>query len=220
MTAQLLLDKIKDYPEILADMRRILNEGQPMPKTRRPSNLERDQTIAKKVWEGASRRDIAHEYGISLPRVNQILMMYPNPNPSTAPANAERDAEIVKQVAAKVPRAELAIKYGISLERVNQIARTIPKKRKLTFEERAARSHARYASFEPLTFDDEVNILVTKYEALARKIAQDHLNGLSQAQLEAKYPSDIKDGDIAWWGAHYASAYRHFIDHETGQWIR
>jgi hypothetical protein len=71
-----------------------------------------------------------------------------------------------------------------------------------------------------LTFGDEVNILVTKYEPLARKIAQDAFDGLNQYQLEAKYPSDITDGDIAWWGAHYSAAYQHFIDPATGQWIR
>ena len=186
-------------------------------------NAQRDAELAAKVHAGYPRAELATEYGLSLQRVHQIMRMHPNPNP-TAPKtkpNATRDAEIIKQVAAKVPRTEIAIKHGISLERVHQIARgTAGKKKKLTFEERVAVSHAKYASFEPLTFGDEVNILVTKYEIVARQIAQDHLNGLSQAQLEAKYPSDMTSGDIAWWGAHYAAAYRHFIDHETGQWVR
>jgi hypothetical protein len=231
-TAAILVGKLRHSPEILEAIRLLLNteagEKTPSINRRKTANAgtmtQRDAELSAKVHAGTPRADVALEYGLSLQRVHQIMRMNPNPNPEPVKANknAARDAEIVKQVAAKIPRTEIAIQYGISLERVHQIARGVaaPSKRKLTFEERAAKSHAKYVSFEPLTFGDEVNILVTKYEPLARKIAQDHLDGLNQAQLEAKYPADITDGDIAWWGAHYSAAYRHFIDHATGQWIR
>lgn len=236
-TAALLVGKLRHTPEILEAIRLLLNTeaGEKSPSINRPAdsgtmtrsraaNPQRDAELAAKVHAGTPRADVALEYGLSLQRIHQIVRMHPNPNPNPVKVNPNtaRDAEIVKQVAAKVPRTEIALKYGISLERVHQIARgtAAKKKRKLTYEELVARAHARYASFEPLAFGDEVLLLASKYEHWARQIVQDRLNGMSQSQLEAKYPSDMTGGDIAWWGAHYSSVVSYFVDPETGKWIR
>ena len=181
-------------------------------------NADRDAEIAHKVWAGAKQSEVALEYGLSVNRITQIMSTRPNPNPDKHKPNAERDAQIVAKARAKVPRAVIAQEHNLSVIRVNQIVGAAPKPKKLTAEERFAISNKKYHAFDDLTFGDECNILVSKYEPIARQILADRLDGMGQAQLEAKYPPDMTGGDIAWRGGHYLTIADLMYHPDTGGW--
>jgi hypothetical protein len=181
-------------------------------------NADRDAEIAHKVWAGAKQSEVAVEYGLSVNRITQIMSTRPNPNPEKRNPNAERNRLILDAARNKVPRAEIARQHGLSVIRVNQIVGAAPKAKKLTQEERFAISNKKYHAFDDLTFGDECNILVSKYEPIARKIVADRLDGMGQAQLEAKYPPDMTGGDIAWRGGHYIAIADVMYNPITGGW--
>jgi DNA-binding NarL/FixJ family response regulator len=115
-TAASLIARIRDKPELVEAMRVLLNK-----EVGRPNNAARDAEIAQRVWNGESRRDIAHEYQLSMPRVNQILQMNPNPNPPKELPNAARDRLILDQASKGIPRAAIAKEHNLSVVRINQI---------------------------------------------------------------------------------------------------
>ena len=181
-------------------------------------NADRDAEIAHKVWAGAKQSEVALEYGLSVNRITQIMSTRPNPNPAKRNPNAERDRLILDKARAKVPRAVIAQEHNLSVIRVNQIVGAAPKAKKMTAEERFAISNKKYHAFDDLTFGDECNILVSKYEPIARQIVADRLDGMGQAQLEAKYPADMTGGDIAWTGGHYLTIADTMYNPTTGRW--
>jgi hypothetical protein len=181
-------------------------------------NADRDAEIAHKVWAGAKHSDVAVEYGLSVNRITQIMSTRPNPNPEKRNPNAERDRLILDAARRKVPRAEIARQHNLSVIRVNQIVGAAPKASKVTLTERIERSIKRYDAFDELTFDDECNILISKYDGIARQIIQDMLDGMGQAQLSAKYPTDMTGGDIAWDNRHYGALFTLYYNPQTGNW--
>jgi len=225
ITAQDLLDRLKDHPEILEEMRVILNSATTKPLSgkrgsNRPSNTERDKTIAKRVWEGENRRDIAMEYQLSLPRIHQILAQYPNPNPVKRNPNAERDRLILDKAAKKVPRAVIAKEHGISVIRVNQIVGSVPKPKKMTFAERCTEAMRKYDSWEDLTFEDECLVLITKYEPWARQLTQMMIEGATPETLTYDFAPDCTGSDIAWSAQHFEAVSAMMYHFETGIWRR
>lgn len=224
MTATSLLERLSDFPELRAELRDLLNEeaNANYPK-RKPSNKARDLEIAKRVWAGESRRTLAQEYGIGLPRVHQIMAMNPNPDPTPkAHPNAARDAEIVAMAQNKISRAVIAKSFGLSLIRIHQIIGAEPKSKykTITLEDKIKYAMQKYDSFEPLTFEEEWRVFVRKYETIARQVASDLLNGMSQYQIEQKYPSDCTGADLALTFMHYRNAYLYFVDESTNAWKR
>lgn len=181
-------------------------------------NADRDVEIAHKVWAGAKHSDVAMEYGLSVNRITQIMSTRPNPNPEKRKPNAERDRLILDAARQKVPRAEIARQHNLSVIRVNQIVGAAPKPKKLTQEELFAKSNKKYHDFDDLTFGDECNILMSKYEAIALDIVSDVLDGMGPAQLEAKYPPDMTGGDIAWGAGHYTAIANMYYNPTTGKW--
>ena len=220
ITARDLLDRLKDHPEILAEMREILNSTITTPlSTKRTDNAERDKTIAQRVWAGEKRLDIAMEYQLSLPRINQIMQMHPNPNPVKHNPNAERDRLILDAARKKVPRAEIARQHNLSVIRVNQIVGAAPKPTAPTFADRVADALRKYESFDDMTIQEECLVMVGRYEPIARRITQDLLDGMGLQQLEDKYPADIT-GDIPWTAEHYRQVASIMYNFETGAWRR
>jgi hypothetical protein len=222
ITAQSLLDRLKDHPEILAEMRDILNSTITKPlSAKRPDNKERDKTIAQRIWNGEKRRDIAMEYQISLPRINQIMQVNPNPNPVKVNPNAERDRLILDKAAKKVPRAVIAQEHNLSVIRVNQIVGSVPKPKKVGFGERVAEAMRKYDAYEALTFEDDCLILLTKYEPMARKITQHMIDGMTTKLIHAwEFPADCTGGDIAWTPEHYEQVANIMYDFNVGIWLR
>ena len=222
ITARDLLDRLKDHPEILAEMRGILNSTITTPlSTKRTDNAERDKTIAQRVWAGEKRLDIAMEYQLSLPRINQIMQANPNPNPNPVKhnPNAERDRLILDAARKKVPRAEIARQHNLSVIRVNQIVGAAPKPTAPTFADRVADALRKYQSFDDMTIQEECLVMVGRYEPIARRITQDLLDGMGLQQLEDKYPADIT-GDIPWTAEHYRQVASIMYNFETGAWRR
>lgn len=181
-------------------------------------NADRDAEIALKVWAGAKQSDVALEYGLSVNRITQIMSTRPNPNPEKVNPHAERNRLILDAARRKVPRAEIARQHNLSVIRVNQIVGAAPKPKKLTLEERFAVSNKRYHDFDDLTFDDECNILMSKYATIALAIVSDVLDGMGSAQLVAKYPPDMTGGDIAWDARHYTAVANLYYNPATGNW--
>lgn len=226
-TAIALIDKLRHSPEILEAIRQQLNieagDTTPItdkqPRIYKQTNTQRDAEIVAKVHAGThTRTDVAREYQLSLPRINQIMQMNPNPNPVKVNPNAERDAKILAKAREKTPRALIAQEFGLSIIRVNQIVGAAPKPKKLTQEERFAISNKKYHDFADLTFGDECNILMSKYERLALQIVSDVLDGMGSAQLVAKYPPDMTGGDIAWDARHYTAIAELHYNPATGKW--
>lgn len=238
-TAIELIDRIRHNPELLEDIRQLLNKEagyttqtvhtshelssqphRPYPLGRPNANKERDKTIAQRVWAGEKRRDIAVEYQLSLPRINQILAEYPNPNPQPrVSANAERDRLILDAARKKVPRAEIARQHNLSVIRVNQIVGAAPKPTAPTFADKVADAMRKYDNFDDMTIQEECLVMVGKYEPIARRITQDLLDGMGLQQLEDKYPADIT-GDIPWTAEHYRQVASIMYNFETGAWRR
>ena len=240
-TAAELIARIRHNPELIEDIRQLLNKEagyttqqvhtshELSPQTERAyalgrpaSNKERDQTIAQRVWNGEKRRDVAKEYQLSLPRINQILAEYPNPNPQPrASANAERDAKIVARAREKVTRAQIAREFNLSVIRVNQIVGSVPKPKKVGFGERVAEAMRKYDAYEALTFEDDCLILLTKYEPMARKITQHMIDGMTTKLIHAwEFPADCTGGDIAWTPEHYEQVANIMYDFNAGIWLR
>lgn len=195
MTASDLLERLKDLPQIRADLRDLLNaeSAEPIPR-RKPVNTARDLEIAKRIWAGETRRDLAAEYGIGLPRVHQIMAMHPNPDKTPKPnRNAERDAQIVARARAKTPRAVLAKEFGLSLIRIHQIVGAEPKAQPKTWEERATESRTKYAMGQPLKRDEITMVLITSYQDLCDDIIADMREGKMHDYLEPKYGNAIDD---------------------------
>jgi len=195
MTASNLLDRLKDHPELRSELRDLLNaEANDTYPRRKPSNTERDLEIAKRVWSGENRRDLASEYGIGLPRVHQIMAMHPNPDPKPKKnSNAERDAKIVAKARAKVPRAVIAKEFGLSLIRVHQIIGAEPKTKAKTWDERASDARTKYALGQPLTPNEVTMVLLTGYPDLCEDIIADMRDGKTHEHLEPKYSNAIDD---------------------------
>lgn len=232
-TAAMLIDKLRHSPEILEAIRLQLNtehlsnspiaaeQPKPAPQ-KRPDNKPRDAEIAAKVHAGThTRAQVAIEYQLSLPRINQIMQMNP-PAEGTVRANknAERDRLILDAVGRNVPRVDLARTYGLSLERVNQICRGVAKPKKRTFEMRLAEALVKYKAFDDLTFAEECTLFIGLHEQIARQVVRDMDNGMEQAEIEAKYPPDCTGQDLPLTYDHYNVAYRYFIDPATGAWKR
>jgi hypothetical protein len=222
INAKDLLDRLKDHPEILAEMREILNSTTTKPlSVKRPDNTERDKTIAQRVWNGEKRRDIAMEYQISLPRINQIMQMNPNPNPVKVNPNAERDRLILDKAAKKVPRAVIAREHGLSVIRVNQIVGSVPKPKKMTFDERVADAMKKYDGFAEMTMQEECLVMIHKYEPIARKLTQHMAEGMSASLIHAwEFPADCTGGDIKWTPEHYEQVASIMYDFPSGIWKR
>lgn len=222
ITAQELLDRLKGHPEILEEMRVILNSTITKPLSgKRPSNTERDKTIAQRVWNGENRRDIAVEYQLSLPRIHQILAQYPNPNPVKVSPNAERDRLILDDARKKVPRAEIARKHGLSVIRVNQIVGSVPKPKKMTLVEKTAEAMRKYDAWEDMTFEEECLIMLSKYDTVARRITQEMIEGATPHALHQwDYPADCTGSDINWTPEHYQAIAEMMYDFEVGYWRR
>lgn len=212
LTTVELLEALRNNPEAKAAIASLYSKSQ---------NAQRDADIAQRIWAGERYGVLAAEYGISVNRISQIMASRPNPNPQGRPSpNAERDRLILDDARKKVPRAEIARKHNLSVIRVNQIVGAAPKPKKRTFEERVAEAVRKYDSFEDLTYNEECLVLVGRFESLARRIVQDYVDGMSQYQLEQKYPSSIIDDDIQWSGMHYISVAGMLYDYEKNAWIR
>ena len=224
MTAAALLERLEDRPEILAEMREILNQKLRPARVGRPTvNAKRDEEIAAKVWAGTDRRVVCHEYGLSLPRINQILAYHRNPNPMPIDKNIERNRLILERVKMKVPRAKIAKEFGLSLGRISQIvdmAKAHGEAMTFTLEDKIDQAMKKYATFEPLTFHEVWYVFVRMYESIARKVAGDILNGMSQYEVMQKYPSDCTGGDLELEFMHYRNAYLYFVDEDTNSWKR
>ncbi len=191
----------------------------PNPEGKVNPNAERDQTIAKRVWEGEARRDIAIEYQLSVGRVNQIMAQYPNPNPTRVNPNAERDRLILDAARNKVPRAEIARKHNLSVIRVNQIVGAAPKVKKMTRAEKTAEALRKYDDYEDLTFEDECLIMLAKYDTIARRITQRIIEGANMPVLfDWEYPADCTGGDIKWTIEHYQAIAEMMYHFESGIW--
>jgi hypothetical protein len=212
LTTVELLDALRNNPEARAAIASLYSKSQ---------NSQRDADIAQRIWAGERYGVLAAEYGISVNRISQIMASRPNPNPQGRPnPNAERDRLILDEARKKVPRAEIARKHNLSVIRVNQIVGAAPKPKKLTFEERVAAAVRKYDSFAALTFAEECLAFFGKNEALARSIVQDYVDGMSQYQLEQKYPPSVVDDGIQWNGMHYISIAGMLYDYEKDEWIR
>ena len=224
MTAATLLERLEDRPEILAEMRELLNKKLRPHRVGRPTiNAERDAEIAAKVWAGTDRRLVCHEYGLSMARINQILAYHKNPNPAPKNKNEERDRLILERVKMKVPRTKIAKEFGLSFARVNQIvliAKAHGESLSFTLEGKIDRAMKKYSTFEPLEFHEIWYVFVRMYESIARKVAGDLLNGMSQYEIMQKYPSDCTGGDLELEFMHYRNAYLYFVDESTNTWKR
>lgn len=195
MTAATLLERLKDVPEIRADLYALLDaEFNPAYPRRKPTNTERDLEIAKRVWAGESRREIAAEYGLGLPRIHQIMAANPNPAPTTkVNRNAERDAQIVAKARAKTPRAVIAKEFGLSLIRVHQIVGAEPKAQAKTWDERASDARTKYAMGQKLTPNETTMVLITSYTDVCEDIIADMREGKMHDYLEPKYRDAIDE---------------------------
>lgn len=227
-TALALIDKLRHQPEILEAIRQQLNieakdnsqlTAKPAPIYKR-NNTQRDAEIVAKLHAGThTRAQIAAEYQLSLPRINQIMQMHPNPNPTRVNPNAERDRLILDAARNKVPRAEIARQHNLSVIRVNQIVGAAPKPKAPTFADRVADALRKYDNFDDMTIQEECLVMVGKYEPIARRITQDLLDGMGLQQLEDKYPADMT-GDIPWTAEHYRQVASIMYNFETGAWRR
>jgi len=195
MTAADLLARLKDLPEIRADLRDLLNAefAEPIPR-RKPVNTQRDLEIAKRVWAGERRQDLAAEYGIGLPRIHQLMAMHPNPDKTPKPKqNAERDRLILERAKAKTPRAVIAKEFGLSLIRVHQIVGAEPKAQAKTWDDRAADARTKYAMGQTLTPKEVSMVLITSYSDVCEDIIADMREGKMHDYLEPKYGNVIDD---------------------------
>lgn len=195
MTALDLLDRLKDFPQIRAELRDLLNaeSAEPIPR-RKPVNTQRDLEIAKRVWAGERRQDLAAEYGIGLPRIHQLMAMHPNPDKTPKPKqNADRDHLILERAKAKTPRAVIAKEFGLSLIRVHQIVGAEPKAQPKTWDDRAADARTKYAMGQPLTWSETTMVLITSYSDLCEAIIADMREGKTHLYLEPKYGGAIDD---------------------------
>lgn len=226
-TALALIDKLRHTPEVLEAIRQQLNiEANDTtslvekPKSNRPDNTQRDAEIVAKVHAGThTRADIAREYQLSLPRINQIMQLHPNPNPVKVNPHAERNRLILDEARKKVPRAVIAKKYGLSVIRINQIVGAEPKVKKLTRAERTAEALRKYDAFEALTFEDDCFIMLAKYEPTARAITQAIVDGMTPKLTHTwEYPEDCTGGDIKWTPEHYEAIANIMYDFDAGIW--
>ena len=159
------------------------------------------------------------EYQLSLPRINQIMQLHPNPNPTRVNPNAERDRLILDAARNKVPRAEIARKHNLSVIRVNQIVGAAPKVKKLTRAEKIAEALRKYDAYEDLTFEDECLIMLAKYDTIARRITQRIIEGANMGVLfDWEYPADCTGGDIKWTIEHYQAIAEMMYHFESGIW--
>lgn len=228
-TALALIDKLRHTPEILEAIRQQLNieakNNSPVtdetPRIYKTPNKDRDAEIVAKVHAGThTRAQIAMEYQLSLPRINQIMQLHPNPNPIRVNPNAERDRLILDDARKKVPRAEIARKHGLSVIRVNQIVGAAPKVKKMTFAERCTEAMRKYDSWEDLTFEDECLVLITKYEPWARQLTQMMIEGATPETLTYDFAPDCTGSDIAWSAQHFEAVSAMMYHFETGIWRR
>lgn len=228
-TALALIDKLRHTPEILEAIRQQLNiEANDTTslvekaKPPRPNNASRDAEIVSKVHAGThTRADIAREYQLSLPRINQIMQLHPNPNPAKVNPHADRNAKIIAKAKAKVPRATIAHEFGLSVIRVNQIIGAVPKVKKMTYAERVAEALRKYDKWEDMTFEEECLIMLSKYDKIAREITQAIVDKESLDVLfKWSYPADCTGGDVKWTPEHYQAIAEMMYDFNVGAWKR
>lgn len=211
MTTLELLEALKNNSEARAILSQLYGKSK---------NGKRDAEIAQRVWAGETQASVAQEFGLSVNRVSQIMAT--RKSPTAKPDRfAERNHLILDRIRSKVPRAVIAKEFGLSVIRINQIAgnaKILGAAHTLTLEEKIDNAMQKYDSFEPLTFEEEWRVFVRKYETIARQVAGDLLDGMSQYQIEQKYPSDCTGADLALTFMHYRNAYLYFVDESTNTW--
>lgn len=216
MTTAELLEALKHNHEARAILKGVYGNGK---------NDKRDAEIARRVWAGETQSSLAMEYGLSVNRVSQIMATRKNPNPNAGrpQRNADRDRLILERANAKKTRSEIAKEFGLSIIRVNQIvstSRAFGKHVKLTEAQKMELAIKKYLSFQELTTEDEWRVFVQKYEHIARKIAEDMRDGMSQYELETKYPPNCVAENIQYNCNHYQAMYHYYIHEESGNWKR
>lgn len=226
-TASDLIDRLRHAPELLEAIRQQLNSEAKdntslvaKPASRRPDNTERDNEIVAKVHAGThTRADIAREYQLSLPRINQIMQLHPHPNPVKVNPNAERDAKIVAKARAKVPRWQLAQEFNLSVIRINQIVGAAPKVKKLSVQDKAREALRKYDAYEDLTFEEDCLIMVFKYPEMAKKITKSIVAGTPPTIIHQwEFPADHTGGDINWTPEHYTAVSHLLYNFDHGTW--
>ena len=217
MTTAELLEALKNNPEARTILKSLYGKGK---------NTQRDAEIAQRVWAGETQVSLALEYGLSVNRIHQIMATRKNPNPdatATRPKrNAERDHLILERAKAKKTRQEIANEFGLSVIRVNQIvsaSRAFGKQQKLTDAQKMELAMQNYLSFKPLTVEDEWRVFVQKHNGIARSIATDMQNGVSQYELDRRY-GDSAGEDFKLNHNHYLGIYDYYIHADSGIWKR
>lgn len=215
MTTVELLEALKNNPEVRSVLKSLYSNGK---------NADRDAEIAQRVWAGETQVSLALEYGLSVNRIGQIMATRKNPNPPATKPNrhAERDHLILERAKAKVPRAQIAKEFGLSVIRVNQIvsaSRAFGKQPKLTDAQKMELAMQNYLSFKPMTVEDEWRVFVQKHNGIARSIATDMQNGVSQYELDRRY-GDSAGEDFNLNHNHYLGIYDYYIHADSGIWKR
>lgn len=215
MTTAELLEAIKHNHEVRTILKSLYGKAK---------NTDRDAEIAQRVWAGETQSSLALEYNLSVNRIGQIMATRKNPNPDAGKPqrNAERDRLILEAAKAKKTRAQIAAEFKLSVIRVNQIvsaSRAFGKQPKLTNAQKMELAMKQYMSFKPLSTDDEWRVFVVKYEPIARAIATDMQNGMSQYELEHKYANSA-DEDFKITYTHCREIYAYYIDEPSGIWKR
>ena len=206
----IILAELRQNPQLLAELRTLLNAS---------NTQHRDKEIVSKVWGGESRVSVAKQYNISVGRVHQIMAENPNPD-GKVQRHKQRNDLILDRLANNASRREVAKEFGLSLTRVNQIAGKSTKARpNANPNAQIEEALRKFDAFEPLTTQDISWVLALRYEAVARRIAEDMINGASQYTLETRY-NKILEPELSLGMANYVAVFDWFVDHTTHTWKR